>query len=57
MRSWQDARVPAIVLWPGAGPRIVTQRISTVDLPLTIASLLGIETPWEVDGVDRSELI
>jgi hypothetical protein len=52
-----DTHVPAIVLWPAVASRTVTARIATVDLPVTIASLLGIETPRAVDGVDRSRLM
>jgi predicted AlkP superfamily pyrophosphatase or phosphodiesterase len=51
-----DTHVPVIVLWPGVAARTVTTPIATVDLPVTLASLLGIETP-PVDGVDRSGLM
>jgi predicted AlkP superfamily pyrophosphatase or phosphodiesterase len=52
-----DTHVPAIILWPGVAPRTVTTPIATVDLPVTLASLLGIETPRALDGVDRSGLM
>jgi hypothetical protein len=55
---WEyDTHVPLIVLWPGAKPRAIAARANTVDLPVTLASLLGIETPPELDGMDRSEAI
>jgi predicted AlkP superfamily pyrophosphatase or phosphodiesterase len=52
-----DTHVPAIIVWPGVDARTVTAPIATVDLPVTLASLLGIETPRPVDGVDRSPLV
>ena len=52
-----DTHVLALVRWPGAEPGSVSERIHTVDLPVTLASLLGVATPEDVDGVDRSKLI
>ena len=52
-----DTHVPGIVFWPGIPPRSLEEKIATVDLPVTIASLLGAETPDDVDGVDRSALM
>jgi predicted AlkP superfamily pyrophosphatase or phosphodiesterase len=52
-----DTRVPAILLWPGAAPKQVGTPIATVDLPVTLACLLGVSTPHPVDGVDRSPLV
>jgi len=52
-----DTHVPGIVFWPGVPPRSLEERIATVDLAVTIASLLGVETPGDVDGVDRSALM
>ena len=52
-----DTHVLALVRWPGAEPSSVSERIHTVDLPVTLAALLGIATPEDVDGVDRSQLI
>lgn len=52
-----DTHVPGIVFWPGVAPRTLEERIATVDLAVTIASLLGVETPADVDGVDRSALM
>jgi predicted AlkP superfamily pyrophosphatase or phosphodiesterase len=51
-----DTHVPAIVLWPGAKPGRARERIATVDLPVTLAALLGLATPKALDGVDRSHL-
>jgi hypothetical protein len=52
-----DTHVPAILLWPGSPPRRVSEPIATVDLPVTLASLLGVEIPSLIDGVDRSPLV
>jgi len=52
-----DTHVPGIILWPGVLPQSVEKRIATVDLAVTIASLLGVEAPDGVDGVDRSALM
>ena len=52
-----DTHVLALIKWPGAEPSSVSERIHTVDLPVTLASLLGVETPEDVDGVDRSTFI
>jgi arylsulfatase A-like enzyme len=52
-----DTHVPGIVLWPGIPHRALEERIATVDLAETIASLLGVETADDVDGVDRSALM
>lgn len=52
-----DTHVPGILLWPGFPPRTLQDRIATVDLSVTIASLLGVKTPSDVDGVDRSALM
>jgi predicted AlkP superfamily pyrophosphatase or phosphodiesterase len=52
-----DTHVPGIVVWPGIAPRIRSEPIATVDLPVTIAALLGIEPPDDVDGIDRSALL
>jgi hypothetical protein len=52
-----DSHVPGIVVWPGIEPRSIGDRVATVDLPVTIASLLGLRTPVDVDGLDRSDLM
>jgi hypothetical protein len=56
--SWEyDTHVPFLLVWPGAKPGTVAERTGTVDLPVTIAALLGVETPRNLDGVDRSTRI
>jgi hypothetical protein len=52
-----DTHVPMILVVPGVPPRAISQRVNTVDLAPTLAALLGIPTPDDVDGVDRSKLI
>ena len=52
-----DNHVPGIIAWPGIRPRSLDTPIATVDLPVTLASLLGLPTPADVDGVDRSGLM
>jgi predicted AlkP superfamily pyrophosphatase or phosphodiesterase len=52
-----DTHVPGIVSWPGIPARLVEEPVATVDLAVTIASLLGVKTPDDVDGVDRSGLM
>ncbi len=48
-----DTWVPFVVLAPGIPPREVVDRVGTVDLAPTLAGIMGIEVPAEVDGVDR----
>ncbi len=52
-----DTHVPGIIVWPGIAPRSIETPIDTVDLAVTLASLLGVEVPKEADGVDRSTLM
>lgn len=52
-----DTHVPGIVLWPGMPQRTLEERIASVDLPVTLASLLGVAIPGDVDGVDRSAIM
>lgn len=52
-----DTHVVTVVRWPGLAPRTVTEVIHTVDLPVTLARLMGITPPDDVDGVDRSGLM
>jgi arylsulfatase A-like enzyme len=61
-----DTHVPWIVRLPGAragapsveassgGPGRIDTYTETVDVAPTVAALLGIETPADVDGTDRS---
>jgi arylsulfatase A-like enzyme len=52
-----DTHVPGIIVWPGIPPKALQEPVATVDLSVTIASLLHVETPGDVDGVDRSALM
>jgi hypothetical protein len=52
-----DTHVPGIVLWPGLAGHSVEEPIATVDLPVTVASLLGIRPPADADGKDRSDFV
>lgn len=52
-----DSHVPLVVVFPGVIPGSISERVYTVDLAPTVASLLGIPVPGELDGVDRSDLL
>ncbi len=52
-----DTHVPGIIVWPGVAARSVGVPIATVDLAVTLASLLGLPAPKDVDGVDRTGLM
>jgi arylsulfatase A-like enzyme len=52
-----DTHVPMVLVVPGIASQQITQRVHTVDLAPTLAALLGIPTPDDVDGIDRTELI
>ena len=52
-----DTHVPLILLAPGVAPRQISQRVHTVDLAATLASLLHLPAPDNLDGVDRSPLL
>jgi predicted AlkP superfamily pyrophosphatase or phosphodiesterase len=52
-----DTHVPGILVFPGLAPASVGTPIRTVDLPVTLAALLGLDPPKDVDGVDRSALM
>ncbi len=49
-----DTHVPLIVVYPGLTPKVLDERVNTVDLAPTLAALLNIDTPENLDGVDRS---
>jgi hypothetical protein len=51
-----DTHVPGIFWWPGVPPGTIETPILTVDIPVTIASLLGLSVPGDVDGVSRMDL-
>ena len=49
----ESIRVPLLVRWDGAIPAATTDElIGLVDLPVSLAGLLGLEFPGEVDGMD-----
>ena len=48
-----DSHVPMVVMFPGISPKVVSERVNTVDFAPTLASLLGIPTPENLDGVVR----
>jgi predicted AlkP superfamily pyrophosphatase or phosphodiesterase len=50
-----DTHVPLLISVPGLAAGTVPERVRTVDLAPTLASLLGIPAPEGLDGVDRSE--
>ena len=53
-----DTHVPLLLRVPGmSAKKIPEPRVRTVDLAPTLASLLGISAPAELDGVDRSSLL
>jgi hypothetical protein len=51
-----DTHMPLVVVFPGISPALVSQRVHTVDLAPTLASLLGVQTPEDLDGIDRTYL-
>ena len=52
-----DTHVPMMLVVPGIGAQSISLRVQTVDLAPTIASLLGISVPDDLDGIDRTGLI
>jgi predicted AlkP superfamily pyrophosphatase or phosphodiesterase len=48
-----DSHVPMILSFPGIPPAVVSERVNTIDFAPTLASLLGIPTPENLDGVVR----
>ncbi len=48
-----DTWVPFIVLAPGLRAHEVGDRVRTADLAPTLAGIMGIEAPADLDGVDR----
>ena len=49
-----DTWVPFIVIAPGFGSQQISDRVHTADMAPTLASIMGIETPTNLDGVDLS---
>ncbi len=52
-----DSHVPVLFWGPGLKAGWYNRRIATVDIAPTIAALLGIETPDDLDGVPLKELV
>ena len=52
-----DTHVPWLLRLPGAQPKVVAQRVHTVDVAPTLAHLLGVTPPAGLDGVDRGDLL
>jgi hypothetical protein len=51
-----DTHVPLYILIPGVAPAVVTERVHTVDIAPTLASIFEIPAPENLDGKDRSDL-
>ncbi len=52
---WEyDTRVPFLLLAPGVAPGPRTEPVGTVDIAPTLASLVGVPWPAEIDGVPRA---
>ncbi len=49
-----DTHVPIIFWNPGFEPALVSETAATVDIAPTLASVLGLQPPDELDGEDRS---
>ena len=49
-----DTWVPFIVVAPGVGARQIGDRAHTTDVAPTLAGLMGIDMPMDLDGRDRS---
>lgn len=54
---WYDRHVPLIFLGPGIAPGRDRERASTVDFAPTLARLLGIPYPDELDGVPLADVV
>ncbi|HXT20347.1 MAG TPA: alkaline phosphatase family protein [Thermoanaerobaculia bacterium] len=52
-----DTHVPLVIRYPAVAPHTVEQPVATVDLAPTLAALLGLRPPRQLDGKDRSELV
>lgn len=52
-----DRHVPFVIVFPGIEPSVVATRIHAVDLAPTLAALLDIPFPDDLDGRDRSDLL
>lgn len=52
-----DRHVPWLMRLPGHGPREISDPVATVDLAPTLAELLGVPLPPDLDGTSRAELL
>jgi predicted AlkP superfamily pyrophosphatase or phosphodiesterase len=52
-----DTHVPLIIDRPGIVPGRYDRRVATVDIAPTLAALLGIAIPDDLDGVALSEIV
>jgi len=52
-----DTHVPILIAGTGVRAGRIEERVHTVDLAPTLAGLLGLPVPPELDGVDRSDLL
>jgi predicted AlkP superfamily pyrophosphatase or phosphodiesterase len=52
-----DTHVPWLLRLPTGGPAAISQRVSTVDVAPTLATLAGVAPPPGLDGVDRRPLL
>ncbi len=50
-----DTWVPFVIAVPGGTPGTIADHVITADLAPTLAGIMGIPTPADLDGVDRSE--
>lgn len=52
-----DSWVPLIVRAPGIAPRVIDERVRTVDLAPTLAAIMGIDPPPDIDGTDLRRML
>ena len=52
-----DTHVPLIFMHPNIKSQKIDREVALVDTAVTLAGLLGLEPPKDVDGVDRSALV
>ena len=52
-----DTHIPWLLRGPGLTPRVISERTFSTDVAPTIASLIDLPHPPDLDGRDRSELL
>jgi predicted AlkP superfamily pyrophosphatase or phosphodiesterase len=52
-----DTHVPLVIRFPRVPPHTVKEPVATADLAPTLAALLGLRPPRQLDGKDRSDLV